>query len=340
MSKSKKQNSKFDMTDWEIVKPESKSNENVKFNMNDWEVIKPENKGNEETFLQKLPRNLQIGLFNQRQNAVNLPHDIAQGLEEVGNKFGVLNKTIPLEKYIGNNRLPFSNENNQPRKNISEYLPYEQNDYAKLLGQTGEPTFADTLIQKGVEHAPEIIGGLNALRNILPHLTRRGASRRLRQARQLGIEREIGPLNVNPELIEDLRQYQPANTLPYRNQMDTAHTGNYQGLFDLQSDVGKAAAEDAKWRFNSTSATRRHGREGLNARNALIEDMHRALNEAGHNDISNLLRQGQEDYRRYAKFRPYRNAIGAAAATAAAAQLLPKNALINLIQKLATMNNH
>ena len=289
-------------------------------------------KEQEGSFLQKLPRNLQIGLFNQRQNAVNLPHDLAKNIEEQGNKFGeVVNNALPLEKYIGNNRLPFSNDN-QPSAPISEHLPYEQNNYAQLLGERGSPTFMDTIIQKGIEHAPELLAAGNSLRNIIPHLTKRGASKNLRLARKRGNSENIGSLNINPELIEDTRQFLP-DTLAYRNLIDEAHKGTYPELFNLQSDVGKLSARNAKSLFSS--AERQHGRAGMETRNALLEDLHKSLQSEGHHDISNLLRQGQEDYRKYMKFRPYRNAIGLTAAAAA----IPKNHLTNLLKKLLFQNN-
>ncbi len=242
----------------------------------------------------------------------------------------MVNKALPLEKY--GIKKPQSNFS------LANKIPHQQDyNFAQMLGQKGEPTWADTAIQKGAEYAPELLMGANALRNVIPHLTRRGASRQLNLARQLGIDSNMGNLNVNPNLIEDMRQYQPANTLPFRNQMDAAHTGDYQSLFDLQSEVGREAAARARTLFSP--AQRSHGRAGLRAREDLIEDMHRDLQERGRHDVSNALRQGQEDYRRYARFRPYRNYIGGAAATAAAAYALPKNALINLIKKLILHRN-
>jgi hypothetical protein len=67
-------------------------------------------------------------------------------------------------------------------------------------------------------------------------------------------------------------------------------------------------------------------------RNQLLSDMHQGLNDLGHGDISALLKKGQDEYRRYAKFKPYRNAIG----VASGAYMIPKNALIDLVKKLAT----
>ena len=112
-----------------------------------------------------LPRDIMIGLLNQRQNVINQPHDIAQNLEQQGQEFGQsVNKTLPMEKYFENKKSPTGN--NKPYKNISEYLPHEQNDFAKLMGQEGAPSTSSWLIQKGIEHAPELYGISSLLRHL------------------------------------------------------------------------------------------------------------------------------------------------------------------------------
>ncbi len=430
----------------------------------------------DERFLDKLPRNIVAGLAQGGHELLNTPHNLVNNLEQQGQQFGQsINKALPLEKY--GVKLP------QTNISVANSIPYqEEHNFAQMLGQKGEPTWADTAIQKGAQYAPETLLGIKAIKDVLPHLTQKSASRSLREAYQLGIDRDMNALNVNPESIEDLRQFLP-NTTPYRNLVNEAHDSigkvnaneanipiekyehgnmfgvthnsrntllpsnnlgmikegknarvissavdeknrgmgigkelykeamrdaekkglgfesdsvvsddamrvykslekegykfeynphvetktidgkqvtqslnqtdpvikliskpaqkvkpnNYQKLFDLQSDVGKHAADYAKsW---ISAADRAHGRAGLQARNALLEDMHRALKENGHGDISDLLRKGQEEYRRYSKFKPYRNAIAGAGIGALGAYAIPKNALTNLIYKLATMNH-
>ncbi len=285
----------------------------------------------DESFINKLPRNLQIGLFQGRQGAVNLPHDVAQNLEQQGQQFGEsINQALPLEKYIGSNKLPFSP--NEPRKNFSEYLPYEQNDYAKLLGQKGEGTFMDKAIQKGVEYAPELITGINSIRKFLPHLTKRGATKTLNKAQKLAQEREIGTLNVDPELIEDARQFLP-NILRNRKTLDSAQAGDYNSLFKLQSEVGQLAGQQAKSWFSP--GERIKGRAGLESRGNLLDAIHQNLQSLGHQDISDLLKKGQNEYRKYMKFKKYRNALG----LAGAAYAVPKNPLTDLVKNLVMHRN-
>lgn len=275
----------------------------------------------EESFLKKLPRNIAIGLTHAGRELHNLPHDIASGVDAVGSGMG---------------RLLGAPEFQEKNSNFASYFPYDEKNYANVFGQKGPPTPVDTIIQKGIEVAPEIWSGVNALRGmkLFPHLTRRGASKKLRKARSLSEEREIGTLNVNPELIEDAAQYLPNNLLE-RNLMGSSQAGDYNSLFDLQSKLGKVSSQRmGKIRSLFAPEAQIKGEAGLASRGRLLDAIHENLQSQGHNDISNLLRKGQDEYRRYMKFKPYRNAL----ATAGAAYTIPKNALTDLIKKLVFHN--
>ena len=72
------------------------------------------------------------------------------------------------------------------------------------------------------------------------------------------------------------------------------------------------------------------GEAGLGSRNNLLNAIHENLQSQGHLDISDLLREGQRDYRRYMNFRKYPRLLAGAAAVHSA----PKNALTDLIKQL------
>lgn len=299
------------MSDWEIVNdtPEQQSASM----QSDWSAVPYQPQ--EESFLHKLPRNILIGLTHAGRGLHNLPHDIASGVDYVGSGIG---RALGAKEF-----------QNGQSSHLADYLPYDEQSYADVWGQKGQGTTADNLIQKGIEFAPDIIGGFNALRGIglLPHLTRRGASRSLRQARQMTRGRNIGPINVDPNIIEDTAQFLP-RTAPYRNAIEDAHYGDYDSLFRLQSDLGRHSSDYARSLFSASE--RAHGRAGMATRNRLLDELHQGLDAQGHHDISNLLRRGQNEYRRYSRFRPYRNALG----VAAGAYMMPKNALLDLVKKL------
>lgn len=295
------------MSDWEVVTEQPSAQRQSM--QSDWAAVPQED--DQESAWKRIPRDVLIGLTHAGRNLHNLPHDLASLGE------------WPIEKLRGK---PFEHP-------LSSYLPNDTENYAETWGQKGNGSTLDNVLQKGVEYAPDVIGGINALRGfgLLPHLTRRGASRSLRQARELGRGRNIGPIDVDPNLIEDTAQFLP-RTAPYRNAVEDAHYGDYDSLFRLQSDLGKHSSDYARSFFSASE--RAHGRAGMATRNRLLDEIHQGLQAQGHNDISNLLRRGQNEYRRYSRFKPYRNALG----VAAGAYMLPKNALIDLVKKLALTN--
>lgn len=283
-----------------------------------WKAIN-NNLEDEESFFSKLPRNIATGLVHAGRGLHNSPHDIAEGVDYVGSGIG---------RFFGAKEFE-----NGKSSHLSDYLPNDQTNYSDVFGQKGEGTTVDNIIQKGLEFSPDILMGANALKNFIPHLTRRGASKKLRNARELSRNRNIGPIDVNSDIIEDTAQFLP-KTSPYKNELENAHYGDYDALFNLQSDLGKHASDYSKSIFSA--AERAHGRAGLATRNRLLDEIHAGLKAQGHNDISDLLKQGQNEYRRYMKFKPYRNALG----VAAGAYMMPKNAMIDLIKKLALVNKN
>ena len=301
------------MSDWEVVNDAHQ--EQIAPQRSDWSAAEPQKE--EEGFWHKLPRNVGIGLVHAGRNLHNLPHDIAHLGDVVGSEIG---------RFFG--APEFQNGDSD----LASYLPYDPKDYSDVFGEHGNPTEADKLIRKGVEIAPDVIGGINALRSLklLPHLTRKGASKNIVKARELGKKRNMGPLDVNPDLIEDTRQFLP-NTTPYRNLIDEAGYGDYNRLFSLQSDLGKHAGGMSKDWFSK--ANRAHGRAGLEVRGNILNEMKNSMRQQGHGDIADLLTKGQDEYRRYMKFKPYRNALLAAGA----AYSLPRNVLMDLVKKFATM---
>lgn len=302
------------MSDWEVSTEESQTNNPSM--QSDWNVVPFE--GKEESSWKKLPRDVLIGLTHAGRNLHNLPHDIASGIDYLGSGIG---------KMFGAPEFQ-----NGKSSHLADYLPNDNQNYADVFGQKGNGTTFDNVLQKGIEIAPDLIGGANALRSLklLPHLTRKGASKNIVKARELGKNRNISPLDVSSDLIEDTKQFLP-NTTPYRNLIDEAGYGDYNRLFDLQSDLGKHAGGLSKDWFSK--ANRAHGKAGLQVRTNILNEMKQSLKKEGHGDIADLLTKGQDEYRRYMKFKPYRNALVAAGA----ASVLPKNVLIDLVKKLATM---
>ena len=200
-------------------------------------------------------------------------------------------------------------------------------DIEKYIGQPKNP--GDALARGLARNADLLVGG-NALAKAMPHLTKRGALKKLKKGQKLASEREIGTLNVDPELIKDAEQYLP-NNLSERNLIEGSNYGDYDSLFRLQSDLGKiSSARTGKLSKLFNPETNLKGQAGLRSRNSLLDAIHDNLQNLGHEDISDLLREGQNDYRRYMNFRKYPRILGGAAAAYAA----PKNSLTDLLKQL------
>jgi hypothetical protein len=249
------------------------------------------------------------GILELGQSINHAPHNIAQ---------------------YGANRLhliPQQWANNVP---MAPSLDEEIENY---IGQPKNP--GDALL-RGIGRNGDLLLGGNALLKSIPHLTKRGATKKLRAAQKKFsdlAEKEGNNLNnlldINPELIEDARQYLP-NNLAERNLINESHNA-YDKLFKLQSDVGKiSSARTGKIRSLFAPETHLKGIAGMQSRNKLLEAIHENLQKEGHHDISKLLREGQNDFRRYSEFKKYPRILGGAAA----AYALPRNPLTDLIKNL------
>lgn len=195
----------------------------------------------------------------------------------------------------------------------------------------GQPQYPGEAMFRGLLRNVPSLYGASRIGEAMPPLTKWGATQNLNKARTLANDRNIGQMNIDPNIVEDARQFLP-NTTPYRNTLDAAQHGDYNSLFGLQSDLGKNAGGYANSLFSA--AERSHGRAGLQTRNDLLNAIHENLQSQGHQDVSDLLRQGQNDYRRYMGFKPYRNMLIGAGITAS----IPHNPITYMLKKALSYN--
>lgn len=352
----------IDWSKWQLAKkPSAKKEVTPVFNADEWQLAQPRKEGKENLLESALMAPVRLtadalkGAYDfatqkapgyAKQGTTELPafanpfeagshplHSLGQvtaGALEGGQNANKAFREIP--QYFANrlhlipekwaNKIPVASDN--PAWDIT---PAIENTF-------GQPKYPGEAFSRGAARNVLSLGELATLKQILPHFTRRGASLRLRRMRNLANEQGgLDPLAINPAFIEDAAQYMP-NNLANRNMLDAAHTGNFEDLFRLQSDLGKHATDYAHSWFSA--ADRAHGRAGLEARNALLDAYHDAIQGQGRLDISGLLRSGQRDYRRFMAFRPYRNIIGAALAAKAAHGLYKKNSLADIAESLAS----
>lgn len=190
---------------------------------------------------------------------------------------------------------------------INKFAPPDF-DYSAGVG-IDNPSYLDKGIQKAAEYAPEIAAAIDLG---APLVSRYVAAAPLRKASKLAAERNIGPINISKELIEDTRQFLP-NTAPYRNLIDKAMAGDYEAMFGLQSDLGRQSRKLAKNPFSA--AERAQGRAGSAVREDFLKAKAAELENMGEKDIAELQKLGQQQYRRYHKMKLPLRAVGAAALT-------------------------
>lgn len=242
-----------------------------------------------------LPRSILAGLTNLGRDLHNAPHDLALGAENSINNVGDY-----LSKLTGKN-IHFKNPHA-----LSDVLPSDETNYANVFGQQGEGTLLDRLVQKGVEHAPEIYGAAGIARaglRALPPMTQFQGARRLRAADQI-----INDLNANvplsPQLINESRAYLP-NTHATREMITNAESGHYPSSFSTQSQVGYHERNLRTSPLASERLLAPHARE---LKENMLGEMENALRSQSHIDprytqAADFLRGGINDYRQYIQFR-------------------------------------
>ncbi len=174
-------------------------------------------------------------------------------------------------------------------------------------------------IQKGAEITGEAIPYAAALMESLPALRHvgtaladipltRGAGARALNRVQEGLqERGMGNIRIPEEIFGDIENNEfLRNTSPNRRALERAREGAYEDLFNLQSDLGQR--ERAFTRDPFSAANRQFGRDIGGTRQDLLSHMRSQISEAGHEDLAELMRHGQNRYRQYMALRPYRNA--------------------------------
>lgn len=227
-------------------------------------------------------RSLMIGLFNQRQNFVNTPHDIVHGLETVNN----IRKLLSFENHIGKN--PTKSDLTHP---ISKLLPYEQNNYEQLMGQKGKGTILDRLIQKGVEHAPEIAGATGLLRTAATRfpISSRGIINRMSAHKTHELQHartEYGNL-FNEANQQGITHVAPPHSATANR---TRITANSQAKHHraLNEYLNNPTLENAHWAQSELGSLERH-LDSIANRNGLTPTQHRTLRAAqqARNDIRN-----------------------------------------------------
>ena len=252
-----------------------------------------------EGFWHKLPRNILTGLANLGHSTLNLPHDLVQTAENAGESFGnSITKSFPLPPEV-QKKLDSMPKHEQFK--LSEHIPQqEENNYAELLGQKGEGTLMDNIIQKGVEYAPEIASGRALIKSGLRKfpITKKAATQRLKNASNMVDEVDPELIPISKKSLHQAMEYLP-KTHATREMLEAAARGEYGPSFSLQSQVGKHARDLSKSSLASERLLAPHARE---LKQTILDEVETGLRKGGYHEIADEMKGGIDDYRKFIKF--------------------------------------
>lgn len=223
-----------------------------------------------EGFFHKLPKNILIGLTHAGRNLHNFPHDLSKLAE------------WPAEKIAGPLKHP-----------LSSYLPYDEEDYSDVFGgDKTKDTMIDKLIKGGVEHAPELIGGVGLLRSGIRRLK---GTHHLDMVQRAIRERGLNNFNYNPSTIEEARNYLPRSHAT--NEMIAAsERGQYPSSFAIQTQIGKHQRDLVRSPLVSERLLAPRAGE---LKQNMLGELGNILRSEGMHEEADLLTRGINNYRQY-----------------------------------------
>jgi hypothetical protein len=246
----------------------------------------------QEGFFHKLPRNILIGLAGLGHSTLNLPHDLAEQAQ---------NKLRELSDKMDEN-LPASVKNSPAFKNINlaDKIPKQDDyDFAGMLGQKGDPTMMDSLIQGGIKHLPELVGGGALLR---------GGWRRLIGTHDLDAVRDAAEqfggnnFSYSPNVINEARRNMP-NTEATRQLFASSQRGEYPASYAMRSQLGRHQNNLAN---SPLAAERLLAPQISDLRRTMLTQLQDGLRQQGMHVEADMLQNG---IRNYAQYMRVKNAI-------------------------------
>lgn len=268
-----------------------------------------DNLSNDENFGSKLPRNILAGLASLGHKTINTPHDLIQNIEQQGNQFGsMVNKNLntaqydrppkesSVEKFNRENNVPEELKNPLYNQSIGARIPHQEDkNFAQMLGQKGEGTLADTLIQKGIEYAPEILTGKALLKGGISRLK---GTHQLNKVEKFAKEQGLLDFEYPQKMIQDARKFLP-KTEATKELLDQVRTGDYKAAFKLQSQIGHHQRQLSKSPLASENSIMAPKAGEL--KQNMLNHLEGILRVANHHEEADLLKSGINNFRQYKK---------------------------------------
>ena len=119
----------------------------------------------------------------------------------------------------------------------------------------------------------------------------------LEEAKKLAYERNIGPIRINPKLLDDVPKILGKDEATTRL-LNKARKGDYEALDNLQSDVRR---EGRTLLASDNHADRLLGKDAHTLADNIIGGIKVHAQYKGHGDIAELLTQGKKNFANFAK---------------------------------------
>lgn len=267
-------------------------------------------------FLGRIGKDIVAGGAGLARNVGELGLAGVKSIEDLGKMVSQATQQARLPQMQQQEESPAYSE--QGQQLLNKLIPQ---DYSKQYGPE-QPNLMDRIIQGGLTHAPELIGGAALLKKGLPYISKKAAARPYKQAQQLLKKEGVSKINPSQTLIDDAKLYFKDNAAN-KALIEKAESGDIAALFKLQSDLGQKSAGYARNPFSF--AERDFGREGFKIREAMLQHKQQELEKMGMKDAADLLEKGRQQFRGYHAFKPIRNfAIGYGAYKAGVPSYLKK----------------
>jgi phage gp46-like protein len=106
--------------------------------------------------------------------------------------------------------------------------------------------------------------------------------------------RGVGKIDVKPEILDEAYQHLP-KTRANQKLIESAKTGDYDALHQLQSDLGKQGRQASA---SDSFAERNLGQEIHDTRNKINESIIERFKDYGHEDLAKLLEEAKGKYKK------------------------------------------
>ncbi len=179
--------------------------------------------------------------------------------------------------------------------------PGDAGDRALATGGALALGGAGKVAQKAAEKVPEFMSGLfnSSTPELLaesvqkPHDVLQSSANELYGQVRNAIKNRNIQTPINPEIIEQVKEYFPKNARSYKDLLERAQNGDYEAIHKIQSSLYKKGTKAIS---SDDLAMENQGEDILDLREKINEELNNHLIQGGHLDIAHVLSQGRKLY--------------------------------------------